>query len=88
MEVLRKSPVASKELQEVKNYLAGALMRGMDGAFNLSDRAKGLIIYGLDYSYFERYFNTIRNITPEELLEMAHKYLDRSSFYQLEVGDK
>jgi len=88
METLRTSPVSSKELQEVKNYLAGALMRGMDGAFNLSDRAKGLILYGLDYSYFERYFNIIRNITPEELLEMAHKYLERSSFYQLEVGDK
>jgi zinc protease len=88
IEALRTSPVSSKELQEVKNYLAGALMRGMDGAFNLSDRAKGLILYGLDYSYFERYFNTIRNITPDELLEMAHKYLERSSFYQLEVGDK
>jgi predicted Zn-dependent peptidase len=85
---LKTRPVEEDELQEVKNYLAGSLMRGMDGAFNLSDRAKGLILYGLDYSYFERYFRTIRDVTAGELMEMANKYFDKSSFYQLEVGDK
>jgi len=88
LEELKLNPVEADELQEVKNYLAGSLMRGMDGAFNLSDRAKGLILYGLDYSYFERYFRTLRDVTAGELMEMANKYFDNSTFYQLEVGDK
>ena len=88
IEKLRMKPVPTEELQQVKNYLSGSLMRSMDGAFNLSDRTKGLVLYGLDFSYFERYFNAIRTVTPDDLLAMASKYFDKSTFYQLEVGDK
>ena len=88
IERLRTEAVPADELQQVRNYLLGSLMRSMDGAFNLSDRAKGLVLYGLDYDYFERYLNTIKEITPNTLLEAARKYFSRDSFYQLEAGDK
>ena len=88
IEKLCHVPISGDELQQVKNYLLGALMRSMDGAFNLADRAKGLVLYGLDYDYFERYFSTIKQITPSNLFELAGKYFDKSTFYQLEVGDK
>ena len=88
IERLLQEPVGQEELQQVKNYLMGGMMRSLDGPFNLADRAKSLVLYGLDYSYYSRYFDTIRNISASDLQELACKYLVPDTIYQLEAGDK
>jgi predicted Zn-dependent peptidase len=52
------------------------------------DRWKGIMLYDLDYSYYQRYIETVRNTTAEDLILLAKKYFDESSFYELVVGKK
>ena len=86
--LLKKELVDEEELSMVKNYILGSFLKSIDGAFNLADRWKGLMFYNLDYDYYDRFINTVKNITAEELMQLAQKYFDESSFYELVVGKR
>ncbi len=88
IERLKTEIIPDEELSMVKNYLSGSFLRSVDGAFQLAERCKGIIIYGLNYDYFYNYLNVIKTITPEELMQLANKYLENESFYELVVGGK
>ena len=85
---LCNEPVPADELQLVKNYLRGNFMRSMDGPFALADRFKHIWLHNMDYSYYEKYVNALSTITAKELMEMANKYLQKESIYELVVGAK
>jgi predicted Zn-dependent peptidase len=85
---LKKELIPDEELAMVKNYMTGSFLRSIDGAFQLADRCKGIIIYDLDYDYFYNYLNIIKTITSNQLLQLAEKYLENESFYELVVGGK
>jgi zinc protease len=51
-----------------------------------ADKFKSMYFAGLDYSYYDRYTETVRNITSEQLLELANKYLKFEEFYKVIVG--
>jgi zinc protease len=86
--LLCTEPVPGAELQLVKNYLRGNFMRSMDGPFALADRFKHIWLHNMDYSYYENYIKTLSTITSTELMEIANKYLQRESIYELVVGAK
>lgn len=88
LEQLKKTPIPSDELQMVKNYMTGNLLKSMDGASNLADRWKGIMFYGLDYNFYQNYFATIQDTNAQQLLELANKYILFESFYELAVGEK
>ncbi len=88
LERLCTEPVPADELQLVKNYLRGNFMRSMDGPFALADRFKHIWLHNMDYSYYEKYVDALGTITAKELMEMANKYLQKDSMYELVVGAK
>ncbi|HTB06033.1 MAG TPA: pitrilysin family protein [Bacteroidia bacterium] len=85
---LCNEPVPQDELQLVKNYARGNFLRSMDGPFALAERFKHIWLHGLDYSYYEKYINTLSEITSAQLIETARKYLQKDSIYELVVGAK
>ena len=85
LQLLRDEPVDAEELMLVRNYLLGSLLGDLDGPFHIIARWKSYILNGLDENYFYEATNTIRNITPERLQELANKYLQPEKFYQLLV---
>lgn len=85
MEILRNEPVDEEELLLVKNYLMGVTLGDLDGPFHVISRWKNLILNGLDSDYFSENINTIKNITAEEIQELANKYLVPEEFYELVV---
>ncbi|MEP7265050.1 MAG: pitrilysin family protein [Bacteroidota bacterium] len=85
---LREHVVPEQELALVKNYLYGSFQRSMDGPFAISDRFKTVLLSGLNYDYFRQYLDTLKNITPNEVLAVAEKYLSSSGFTQVTVGKK
>jgi zinc protease len=85
---LCKEPVPQEELQLVKNYLRGNFMRSMDGPFAMAERFKHIWLHNMDYSYYENYVNALSTITSAQLLEIANKYLQKDSMYELVVGAK
>jgi len=85
MEQLRNGDIDQEELLLVKNYLIGTLLGDLDGPFQIIGRLKNLILNGLDDSFFYNSVNTIKNISSEELKELAKKYLNPEEFYELTV---
>jgi zinc protease len=86
IDILCTKPIPENELQLVKNYLRGSFMRSMDGPFAMAERFKQLLLHNMDYSYYESYLNAVNNITSSELKNIAEKYLQMESIYELVVG--
>jgi zinc protease len=84
--LLRSEVVDSEELEVVKNYMSGRILRSIDGPMKFSETLKGLIIYNMDTSYIHRILQTVREVSAEELLELANKYLDYDKMYKITVG--
>lgn len=85
MERLSKEPVTAEEILLVRNYLAGRLLSGLDGVFKQAAYYKTLLIFGLNYGYIYALINTIQTITPEEVMEIANKYLQKENMTELVV---
>jgi predicted Zn-dependent peptidase len=85
---LSVEPVPDKELQMVRNYMLGTFMRNIDGAFHLSDRCKSIVLFDMDYDYYEKHIAAIRNTTPEKLMQLASEYLSEDSFYEVVAGKR
>lgn len=86
MEVLRFNPIDNEELDRVKNYMLGDLMRNLDGPFAVSDAFRGLLGFDLDFSYFHKFEETIKTITSQQLQDLANKYLVKDNFYVIIAG--
>jgi zinc protease len=85
MQQLREKPVDEEELLLVKNYLIGTLLGDLDGPFQIIGRWKNLILNDLDDSFFYHSVDTIKSIQSEELMALAHQYLNPEDFYELVV---
>lgn len=83
---LKQEPVPDEELDLVRNYMLGALMRGLDGPFAVAERLRGAYEYGQGKDYFYAYAQTIRLITSSRLLELANQYLDEKSLFETVAG--
>ncbi|MCW3128009.1 MAG: hypothetical protein JWO03_3667 [Bacteroidetes bacterium] len=86
IELMRNDLVDEDELDTVKNYLIGKLMRGVDGPMKYSDILKGQLLYGREPSYINKYLKTIEETTAEEVRELAVKYLNFDQMYKVTVG--
>ena len=85
MNRLCDEPVPEDELKTSKNFMIGTLLGDLDGPFQVAGRWKSLILNGLTEDYFYRGIETIKTIGPEELQELANKYLKPADFYELAV---
>ncbi len=85
---LQEHLVQEEELSLVKNYLLGSFQRSIDGPFALSERFKTVLLSGLNYDYFINYLDIVKNITSDDLLTLARKYLSPSEMTQISIGQK
>ncbi|MBN2806658.1 MAG: insulinase family protein [Prolixibacteraceae bacterium] len=80
--------VPEEELQVVKNYMMGELLRSFDGVFAMSASLRNLIEVGLGYDHYRDLANTITHINAERLRELAQKYLRKESIYEVIAGNE
>ncbi|HWC54376.1 MAG TPA: pitrilysin family protein [Chitinophagaceae bacterium] len=85
MNDLRENPVDDDELKLVRNYMMGSILGDLDGPFQIISRWKNIVLNNLDENYFYNSINTIKSVTPEELQQLAIKYLQPEEFYELVV---
>lgn len=86
MKELRTTPIPEDELQVVKNYMSGRILRSIDGPMKFSDSLKNLLIYKQDVDYIHQFLKTVREVRTEDLLDLANKYLDYEKMYKITVG--
>jgi zinc protease len=85
MKVLRDDKIGDDEMMLVRNYMIGGLLGELDGPFQIIARWKNLVLNGLDKDYFYKSIEIIKTISPEELRDLANKYLQPENFYELVV---
>ena len=85
MDKLKTELVEEEELSMVKNYLLGSFLTNLDGPFNIIEVVKTFILEGMPISTFEDMAHDIRNITPEHIMNMAKKYLNKENLWEIIV---
>lgn len=85
MEKLRNTLVDDEELLLVKNFMMGSVLGSLNGPFRIIHRWSNYILSGADESYFYAAIETIRNITAQQLQDLANKYLQPDHFYEMIV---
>lgn len=88
IKLLREELIDEEELETVRNYVLGQFLRSVDGAYALADKFKAIWEFGLGYNYFDKYFDAVKSVTPEELKALANKYLQEKDLIELVVGKK
>jgi len=84
--MLQKNPVGNDELEVVRNYMSGEMIRMFDGPFATAESFKAVWEFGLDFNYFIRLMNTIRTITPDEIIRLANTYYNIDDLYEITSG--
>ena len=85
MQSMREEPVDEEELEMARNFTIGTVLGDLDGPFHVAGRWKSILLNGLDENYFREGIRIVKTITPEELQELAVKYLDPAAFFELVV---
>ena len=75
IERLQKDLVPNEELELVRNYLLGQLLKSADGPYAMTDLFLSVDAYELDFSFYESYIQKVKNIDAEELRALAVKHL-------------
>lgn len=76
IEKLQTELIEQEELDLVKNYLLGQLLKSADGPYAMTDLYVHLQSFGLEVDYYNRYIHEINEITSEKLQDCAKKYLN------------
>ncbi|NLX73177.1 MAG: insulinase family protein [Bacteroidales bacterium] len=79
-------PVDKDELELVRNYMLGELLRHFDGPFSSSDIYRSLWEFGLDFGFYAKMVEVIKTIGSEEIQLLSAKYLKREDFYVVVAG--
>ncbi|SFD33947.1 Predicted Zn-dependent peptidase [Chitinophaga sp. CF118] len=85
LHTLQQELVPEEELHLVRNFMIGSVLGDLDGAFQIIQRWKNLILNDLDENYFYNNIRTIKTITAEELQQLAQQYFTPEDFYELVV---
>ena len=73
---LQEEPISKAELELVKNYSTGQLLKAADGPFALMERYQTVERYGMTLNYYNEVLKALHTITPNRLQELAQQYLN------------
>ena len=86
IQILRTVLASSEEIEILRNYLIGQLFAKFSSPFDLIDQFKGVYYAGLDFSYYEKRFETLKKFTVEDLLTIGNRYFSSPDRVQVRVG--
>ena len=85
---LHLDPVSAEELRIVRNYMLGEMCRSYESAFSLADAWMFVQVSGFGDTHFEDALNAVRDITPEDIRELAGKHLCKEKLKEVISGKK
>lgn len=84
---LIREPVPSSELTDVKNYLSGTFVMGLETQNGLANQLATVKLMGLPDSYLETFTARVREVTPAQIQAVAAKYFSPQAASLVVVGD-
>lgn len=85
-ERLKTELVATEELELVKNYMLGQLLKSADGPYAMLDLFSNVHHYGLTLEFYDHLIERIRQITPQRIQELAKQYLNWEEMLIISAG--
>lgn len=86
MERLQTELVSNEEIELVKNYMLGQLLKSADGPYSMMDLYLSVEVQQLDLDFYNEAILKIRSITPERIQELAVNYLNWDDFTVITAG--
>jgi len=86
--LLRTELIPRDELELVRNYMLGSFLGSLENAFSHAEKFKSIFLSGLDYDYYTRYIQIIKEVSSEELLNLANRYWHFDRFNKVITGKK
>lgn len=83
---IRAESPATQELQDVKDYLTGSFVFGLERNSNLAAYAIRARRFGLGFDFLQRYPDLIRAITPDQVREAAERHLHPDRLVVISAG--
>ncbi len=72
----------------VKNYMLGDMCRSYESAFSLADAWIFCRYRALQDTYFDEALDAVKEITPEEIRELAGRHLCKEKLKEIVCGKK
>lgn len=85
---LRNDVVPDEELCMVKNYMLGDMCRSYESAFSLADAWIFTQVSGLADTYFADALQAVKEVTPQEIRELARRHLCKEKLKEVVCGKK
>lgn len=83
---IRTEPVTAQELQDVKDYLTGSFVFGLERNSNLAAYAIRARRFGLGFDFIQRYPDMVRAITAEQVRDAAERHLHPDRLVVISAG--
>jgi zinc protease len=88
MERLIREPVNAKDLELTKNYMTGTFARSLENPRTIAGFALNIARYDLPEDYYATYLEKLNAVSPEEVQQMAAKYLTPDQAIVVVAGNK
>lgn len=76
IDLIRNKKVSEEELGNVKNYICGSFPLQLETPNVIAAKILNLIIYEMDKNFYDSYIEKVMEITAEDILSTAQKYLN------------
>jgi len=81
------APMPADELSNVKNYIAGIFLLGLETQDGLANQLNSMKARGLPNDYLETYTMRVRSVEPDQVQAAAKKYIAPRQSAVVVVGD-
>lgn len=86
MKRIRTETAPAEEVERVKNYMSGSFALALERPSTVARFALNIARYGLPSDYYANYLKYIAEVTPEDVLSAAQKYIKPEHTHILVVG--
>jgi len=83
---LKEELVPGEELELVKNYMLGQLLKSADGPYSMTDLFLSVEPHGLDLDFYNKAIESLHAIKPARIQELAQRYLNWEDFTIVAAG--
>jgi zinc protease len=83
---LRQEKPSKQEVEDAKNYLVNSLPLQLTTSGNVATQLLYIERYGLGLNFLDEYRRAIQSVTPEEVHDVAGKYLDPKRMVLVAAG--
>lgn len=88
IDLVRKEKISDQELQHAISNLVGNHMINLQSSWARAEDKALNTLYGLGYNFTEEYVQKIKQVTSEQVLDVARRYLDPEQSVLLKIEPK